>query len=60
MPLLSNSADLANLTQDSTMSFTAAPAPFPYACSPDLPLYCTISGATGATNLTIGMFKVGS
>ncbi len=60
MPLQSNSADLANLPQDSTMSFTAIPAPFPYACSPDLPLYCTISGAGGTTNLTIGLFKVGS
>lgn len=60
MPLKSDAADLANLPQDSTMSFTTAPAPFPYSCSPDLPLYCTISGASGTTNLTIGMFKVGS
>lgn len=60
MPLLSDATNLANLAADSTMSFTAAPAPFPYSCSPDLPLYCTISGVSGTTNLTIGMFKVGS
>lgn len=60
MPLPSNPENLADLTQDTEMTFsTTAPAPFPYQCSPDLPLYMEITNASGTTNLTVGMFKVG-
>lgn len=59
MPMQDDPDDLEALPQDADMTFTALPAPFPYKCSPGLPLYISVASASGTTDITVGMFKVG-
>jgi hypothetical protein len=54
----SDPGTLVELTRDSSMSFTSVPAPFPYQCSVDLPLFVQITGAGGSTDLNITAFKI--
>jgi hypothetical protein len=59
MPETMGSTTMVELPQDPEMEFTALPAPFPYKTSSGLPLYIELITTGVATDITVGMFKVG-
>lgn len=58
MPVDNDTTVTVNLATDASMVFTSMPGPFAVKCSPALPMYMTITGATGTTNINATMFKV--
>lgn len=60
MPVDNDTANLVALPVDASMVFTSPPAAFPYKCAVDLPLYVTITGASGSTSINCTLFAAGT